>query len=120
MGYLLFGIDLEPLKEQNKVVRLVASKKISERPWLCYKYIPSLDGPPDADYPTITKNDVMIKQLWLGKSGKIFFGSPGEEDVASIKHIIDTLKTLKVNQVIQTLHICGSALLRYDLSRRLK
>jgi acetoacetate decarboxylase len=119
-GHLLFGIELEPLKLQNKVVRLVASKKISERPWLCYKYIPALDGPPDADYPTITKNDVKIEQMWLGELGKIFFSSPCEEDVASVKHIIDALKTLQVHQVIQTVHICGSAFLRYDLSRRLK
>jgi len=36
------------------------------------------------------------------------------------KDIIDNLKKLKLNQVIQTLHIQGSAILRYDLSRRLK
>ena len=119
-GHLLFGIDLEPLKEQNKVVKQVASKKINERPWLCYKYIPSLDGLPDADYPTIAKSDLKVEQLWLGKSGKLFFGSAGYEDVAFIKQIIDNLKTLQVNQLIQTAHICGSSILRYDLSRRLK
>ena len=94
-GHLLFGIDLEPLKEQNKIVIQVASKRINERPWLCYKYIPSLDGPPDADYPTMSKNDVKIEQLWLGKSGKVFFGSPEYEDVAHTKHVVDNLKLLK-------------------------
>jgi acetoacetate decarboxylase len=119
-GHLLFGIDLEPLKEQNKIVIQVASKRINERPWLCYKYIPSLDGPPDADYPTMSKNDVKIEQLWLGKSGKIFFGSPEYEDVAYTKHVVDSLKMLQIKEIIQTTHIYGSSVLRYDLSRRLK
>ena len=56
----------------------------------------------------------------MGKSGKIFFGSPSEEDIASIKHIVDNLELLKIKQVIQALHIRGSAILRYDQSRRLK
>jgi len=119
-GHLLFGMDLEPTNKQNAIVRLAASNQINKRPWLAYKYIPSIDGPPDADYPTITKNDVKIEQLWLGKSGKVFFGDSGVEDIASLKHIVDALKTLKVNQVIQTVHFRGSAVLRYDLSHRLQ
>ena len=111
---------MNPLKEQNKIVIQVASKRINERPWLCYKYIPSLDGPPDADYPTMSKNDVKIEKLWLGKSGKIFFGSPQYEDVAYTKYVVDNLKTLQIKEIIQTAHICGSSVLRYDLSRRLK
>jgi len=119
-GHLLFGIDIEPQKEQNKIVIQVASKRINERPWLCYKYIPSLDGPPDADYPTMSRNDVKIEKLWLGKSGKIFFSSPSYEDVAYTKTVIDNLKMLKIKEIIQTVHISGSSILRYDLSRRLK
>lgn len=119
-GHLLFGIDLAPLKRQNAVVRLAAGKRINERPWLCYKYIPSLDGPPDADYPTIAKNATKIEQLWLGKSGKVYFGDPGEEDVAYTKPVIDALKTLPMRQVTQTLRLRGSAVLRYDLSHRLR
>jgi len=119
-GHLLFGTDFEPLKEQNKLVIQVASKRINERPWLCYKYIPSLDGPPDADYPTMSKSDLKIEQLWLGKSGKIFFGSLQYEDVGYTKYVIDNLKTLQIKEIIQTAHIYGSSVLRYDLSRRLK
>ena len=119
-GHLLFGIDLAPLKRQNAVVRLAAGKRINEKPWLAYKYIPSLDGPPDADYPTISKNDTKIEQLWLGKSAKVYFGDPGEEDVAYTKRVIDALKTLPMRQVTQTLRLRGSAVLRYDLSRRLR
>ena len=72
-GNLLFGIDLEPLKEQSNAVIQVLSKEINERPWLYNKYIPFLDGSSDDNYPTMLKNDVEIEKLWLGKSGKIFF-----------------------------------------------
>jgi acetoacetate decarboxylase len=119
-GHLLFGIDLAPIKRQNAVVRSVASRRINARPWLGYKYIPALDGPPDADYPTITKNDVKIKELWLGNSGSVYFGDPGVEDVAQIKHLLDALKTLSVNQTEQALRFRGSAVLRFDLSHRLR
>lgn len=122
-GHLLFGIDIAPLKKQNPLVRRVASKRISKRPWLCYKYIPSLDGPPDADYPTITWNDVKIEQLWLGKSGRIFFGKSHEEEPAFTEYggkLIEALKTLRVKEVTQTLRMRGSAVLRHDISRRLQ
>jgi hypothetical protein len=59
-GHLLFGMDWEPLKEQNILVRSVAVKRINERPLLGYKYIPSLEGPPDVSYPTIMRSDTKI------------------------------------------------------------
>jgi hypothetical protein len=102
------------------IVRQVASIQISQKHWLCYKYIPSLDGPPDADYPTITQKDVSVDNLQMGKKGNIFFGSTVMENIWSIQNIIDNLKKLKLNNIIQTLHLQGSAILRYDLSRRLK
>ena len=79
--HLLFGIDLEPLKRQNILGRSVASKRINARPLLGYKYSPSLDGPPDASYPTILPSDIKVEELWLGKSGQIFFGNAMESVV---------------------------------------
>jgi acetoacetate decarboxylase len=119
-GHLLFGLDLAPLKKQNAVARLVASKMLNSRPWLAYKYIPSLDGPPDADYPTTSKNDTKIEQLWLGQSGEVYFGDVAVEDVGHTKLVIDALKTLPVRKLTQTLRLRGSAVLRYDISRRLR
>jgi hypothetical protein len=119
-GHLLFGLDLVPLKKQNAVVRLVADKMVNGRPWLAYKYIPSLDGPPDADYPTTSKNDTKIEQLWMGKSGEMYFGDITSEDVGHTKAVIDALKTLPVRTLTQTLHFRGSSALRYDISRRLR
>lgn len=109
-GNLLFGIDLEPLKEQSNAVIQVLSKEINERPWLYNKYIPFLDGSSDDNYPTMLKNDVEIEKLWLGKSGKIFFGSTEREDITNAKHAVEILKTLKLKEVIQTVHIHGSSI----------
>ena len=119
-GHLLFSIDLEPLKKQNALVRSVAAKRINERPLLGYKYIPSLEGPPDAAYPTILRTDTRLEELWLGKSGQIFFGDAGEEDIGLWKRVVDALKTLPVRQVIQTARFRGSQVQRNDLCGRLR
>ena len=118
-GHLLFSLELSPPKKQNKIVKLVAKKMINSRPWLAYKYIPSLDGPPDADYPTISYNDTDIDDLWFAKKGKVNFGNATNNEIGQIKILIDALKTLPILHVKQALHFQGSAVLRYDLSRRL-
>jgi acetoacetate decarboxylase len=117
----LIGMDLSPLKKQNAVVCFAASKRINGRPLLCYKYIPSLDGPPDADYPTTTRSDIKIDELWLGESGEISFGDPG---IAAITKpwvkLLEVLNTIPVRQVTQTTRFRGSSVLRSDLCRRLR
>jgi len=119
-GHLLFGIELSPLKKQNPVVKAIASKRINSRPWLAYKYIPSLDGPPDADYPTITRNDVKIENLWMGNTGSLYFGSATQDDIGYTVNVIDALKSLTFVKLEQALRFEGSAALRFDQSRRLK
>lgn len=119
-GHLLFSMDLGPLKQQNVLIRSVATKRINERPLLGYKYIPSLDGPPDVAYPTILRSDTKLEQLWLGKSGQIFFGDAGEESIGVGKRVVDALKTLPVRQVIQAVRFRGSQVLRNDLCGRLR
>jgi acetoacetate decarboxylase len=119
-GHLLFGINLGPLKKQNVIARSVAAKRLSEQPMLGYKYIPSLDGPPDASYPTLFMTDYKVDELWLGKAGNMFFGEAAKEDIGWYRHTVDALKTLPVRQVIQTVRLRGSQVLRYDLYRRLK
>ena len=119
-GHMLFGIDLESLKEQNLIVRSVAAKELNKRPMLGYKYIPCMDGPPDAAYPNMMPNELKVEQFWLGKSGEVFYGDPKEEDIGLSVRILDALKTLPVREITQTFRLRGSAVLRSDLSRRLR
>ena len=93
---------------------------MDDKTQLGYEYIPSLDGPPDADYPTISKNDVQVDRLWMNKSASVYFGTAGREDIGHSKPIVGALQSLPVRQVVQALRFCGSAVLRYDLSRRLR
>jgi hypothetical protein len=119
-GHLLFGLEFAPMNRQNALVRAVASRKLNANPWLGCKYIPSLDGPPDADYPNISKNDVQVDRLWMNKSASVYFGTAGWEDIGHSKPIVDALQSLPVRQVVQALRFRGSAVLRYDLSWRLR
>lgn len=119
-GHMLIGLDVPPLKRQTVIVKAIASRQINARPWLAYKYIQSLDGPPDADYPTITQNDMKLDKLWMGKKAGLRFGTARFEDIGYVKHLIDALATLTILKPVQVVHFTGSAVLRYDLSRRLE
>jgi hypothetical protein len=68
----------------------------------------------------MSKNDTKIDILWFARSGSLLFGDAGQQDVAQVKLLIDALKTLTVQEIKQALHLRGSAVLRYDLSRRLE
>jgi acetoacetate decarboxylase len=119
-GHMLFGVDLASLKEQNLIVRSVAAKEFNKRPMLGYKYISCMDGPPDAAYPNMMPNELKVEQFWMGKSGQVLYGDPKEEDIGSTVGVLAALKTLPVREVTQTFRLRGSAVLRSDLSRRLR
>jgi len=120
-GHLLFGIDIAPpLKGQNALIRKAASAQSTKRPAFGYKYIASLKGPPDADYPTIMWNDVNIEHLQLGNDGEIYFGNPSVQDIGEYKPVIDALKSLPVRKVTQTAYWRGSMVLRNDKNGRIR
>jgi len=119
-GHLLFSLEIPPMRRQPSIVRAVATRRINSRPWLGYKYIPSLDGPPDADYATITKNDTKIEMLWLGKMARLQFGGASFDDVAYVRPLLEALATLTIVKPVQALRFKGSLVLRYDLSHRLR
>jgi acetoacetate decarboxylase len=119
-GHLLIGVDLPPLRAQPAIVRAIAARRINARPWLAYKYIPSLDGPPDADYATVTCNDTKIEKLWRGKSASLSLGTASAEDIGQVRHLLDALGTLTVVKPVDAVRFEGSSVLRYDLSHRLR
>ncbi len=119
-GHMLFGLDVPPLKSQIGVVRAIASRQINARPWLGYKYIPSLAGPPDVEYPTVTYNNSRLDKLWMGKKASLRFGIARQEDIGVVKNLVDALATLTVIRPVQVVHFIGSSVLRIDLSHRLR
>ena len=120
-GHLLFGIDVaSPRKKQNALVRKAASARSTNSPVFGYKYISSLDGPPDADYPTVMWSDNKIDHLELGNTGELYFGDPSEKDIGDYKPMLDALKSLPVKRVIRTAYSRGSMVLRNDKNGRLK
>ncbi len=120
LGHMLYGLGVPPLKRQSVLGKAVVSRQFNARPWLAYKYIPSLDGPPDADYPTTAHNDTRLEKLWMGKKAHLRFGTARAEDIGSVKTLLDALATLTILKPVQMVHFTGSAVLRYDLSHRLR
>jgi len=122
-GQLLFGFDLAPpFKKQNSLIRKAASGLSSKQPLLGYKHIPatSLNDPPDVDYPTAYFNDYAFDELWLGKTGSLYFGDPHVDDIRFYAPIIEALKTLPVNTVARVSRARGTMVLRNDKSYRLQ
>ncbi len=119
-GHLLFGLQVAPQKRQNPIIRVAANRELNKYPWLCYKYIPCFDGPPDASYPTVVWNSVKIDDLWVGNRGEIFFGDAGEEDISYANRIVKALKSLPVLEVTRTVRMRGSAELQNYKCRQLK
>lgn len=119
-GHLLFGIELAKPRKQNAIVRLVANRMVNARPWLGYKYIPSLDGPPDADYPTITWNNTKIDELYFSKTAEIFLGAADPAEIGDTGRVVAAIRSLPIIKLERAAHFRGSAVLRYDLSRRLR
>jgi len=76
--------------------------------------------PPDASYPTVLPSETKLEELWLGKTGQIFFGDALDFDIAIGKRMVDAPKTLPVRQVTQTARFRGSQVLRNDLFHRLR
>lgn len=102
------------------LIRKAASAQSSKTPAFGYKYIDSLDGPPDADYPTIMWSDTSIEHLRLGRSGVFYLGDAAEADIGDYRPIIDVLKSLPVRKVTQTVHWRGSMALRNDKNGRIR
>jgi acetoacetate decarboxylase len=119
-GHFLFSLEIPPMNAQTGLVRSVATKRINSRPWLGYKYIPSLEGPPDVQYPLIIYIESKLEKLWLGKSASLRFGKVQFDEVAFAKPLIEALATLTVIEPVQALHFQGSSVDRYDIVRRLK
>jgi acetoacetate decarboxylase len=118
-GHLLLRAEFGPMNKQNIVVRRIGGRMLSTRPWMTYKYIPSLNGKPDAAYPIANWSDTKLDELWLGKSGTILLGDAGTKEIGVFKGVIDAIRSLPVLKIAQVSHWKGSQVLRHDRSHRL-
>ena len=118
-GHEVMRLEIGGLKEQNLVVRRTAQKRVNAVPWLGYKHISAIDGPPDASYPMVVWNDVEIEELSLGDAWSVSFGSAGEDDLGIPAGITTALRQLPLGEMLFASHLRGSAVLRIDRSHRL-
>ncbi len=108
------------MKKQNAIIRAAANRQVNKYPWLCYKYIPGFDGPPDASYPTVAWKKVKIEELWVGQAGNVVFGDAGEEDISYVGRLVVALKSMPVLEVTRSVLMRGSALLQINKCRQLR
>jgi acetoacetate decarboxylase len=118
-GNHLLSAEFGSMKKQNMVIRKMGERMLTARPWMTYKYIPSLKGVPDADYPVANWSDTKMDELWLGDSGSLSFGDPSVADIGVFTMVVDAVKSLPFLEVDQVSHWKGSQVLRSDRSRRL-
>ena len=118
-GNLLLEAEFNPMKKQNMVIRKMGERMLTSRPWMTYKYIPSLEGEPDADYPVANWSDTKMDELWLGESGSISFSDPSEASIGVFKKVIDAMRSMPILEISQVSHWKGSQVLRHDRSQRL-
>jgi acetoacetate decarboxylase len=117
-GHLLFGIEVElSSKLSDQVIESMNKDPSGGSPMLGYKYIPSIDGPPDCAYPIATPSDSIIKEIWSGEKGRIYYGEPSWDDVGIHKNILDVIKSLKCGKVVGVSRSFSSYKLRSDAKR---
>jgi acetoacetate decarboxylase len=123
-GQQLITLDLGSLKKQNALVRFAASKMINSRPWLTYKYIPTVIGPHEVEYPMVFPSDIKIEELWRSRSGELSFGDPSKFRENNFPkwwvRLVEVLNTLPVRSINQCVRFSGSSVLRADLCHRLR
>ena len=78
-----------------------------------------VNGEADAAYAVATPSDTLYRELWTGSEGRVYYGDPDEGDVGFDKHVLDAIKSLKVEKVLGVTRLYSSSVLRVDLAKRL-
>lgn len=108
-GHPLFGLDIAPpFKKQNPLVVRAAAAQVNKTPAFGYKYIASLNGPPDADYPTVMWSETEIERLWFGATGEFHIGNAREQDIGLLAPAFEVLRSLPARKVLRAAHLFGS------------
>lgn len=108
--------DLRPVPEAE-----VARKREMQKQSLVYywKYVPGLDGEPDADYPVAIKLETPFTQMWTGR-GSLELGAPTLQEAPYSSHIVKRLAQLpRRSDVSASVWLAADCKLYRDQTRRL-
>ncbi len=120
-GHLLFSLDVAPpFKKQNPLVARLAADQANKVPAFGYKYIDSLNGPPDADYPTVMWSQVNIERLWFGSNAEFKIADTSRQEIGFFAPSFQALRVLPVRKVLRTGHMFGSMALLTEKNGRLR
>jgi acetoacetate decarboxylase len=119
-GHEVLRLEVAGLREQGRIVRRTATKRVNATPWLGYKHIPSLDGPPDASYPMVVWNEVRLDRLFLGTEATVGFGDATASEIGQLSRVGDALRGVPLGELAFASRSLGSAVLRIDRSHRLR
>jgi len=107
--------DLKPLSG-DALAQL--NDRVKEVRTLGWKVIPSLDGPPDADYPTQLLMRWNFNQASIG-NGRIIFDTPSAKQAPVSSRIMKVLADLPIKEYRKGLVAKGSAVVERMSTRRL-
>lgn len=88
--------------------------------WVCYwKYIPGVEGAPDADYPVAIKLTTPFTRMWSG-TGDVEFCQPSSQEAPYSSHIVKRLAEVpRLTEPTSTAWHASGCTLRRDQTRRL-
>lgn len=117
-GHFLLGLETAEWQQSSSSVTQGAKRQLN---LFGYKYIPSLEGPPDAAYPTSMPVELTTEARWTTKNGRILFGESSDKDVSRlISRVVNGVKKLTGGELLSGTRETGSLVLRLDLARRLR
>lgn len=106
------------LKELSPQALAKLNERVKEVETLGWKIIPSLDGPHDADYPTVLLMRWHFEQAWYGQ-GRVHFDTPDPQHAPVCSRIMRVLADLPVKEYRSGLVARGTAVVERASTRKL-
>jgi len=106
------------LKEMDAASLAKLNERVKHVDTLGWKIIPSMDGPHDADYPTVIVMSWKFDQAWYGK-GRITFDTPDPQHAPVSSRIMRVLADMPIKEYRSGLVARGTAVVERASTRRL-
>ncbi|HKU38354.1 MAG TPA: acetoacetate decarboxylase family protein [Polyangiales bacterium] len=105
--------------EELSAAEVAVKRELQSKSWVYYwKYIPSVAGEPDADYPVAIKLHTPFVRMWKGR-GSLELGAPSAADAPYSARILQRLAALPRRSELSSnaWHASGCTLLRNQTRR---